>query len=65
MPRRSDVSIRSYIGRDLADHAETSSRRPNRYMNEKDLFETSFQRLIGTWKNLTYLRRHNNVPIDT
>ena len=48
MRRLSDVSIRSYIGRDVADQAETSSRRRNMYVNEMDLFETSLQRLIGT-----------------
>ena len=65
MSRCSDVSIRSFLGRDVADHVETSSRRPNRYVNEAGLFETSLKRLIGTWKKLAYLRRHNNVPIDT
>ena len=65
MLRRSDVSVRSHIGRDNADHAETSSRRHNRYVNETDLFETSLRRVIGTWKKLTYLRCHNDVPIDT
>ena len=65
MRRRSDVSVRSDIVRDIADHAETSLRRHNRYVNETDLFETSLRRLIGTWKKLTYLRRHNDVAIDT
>ena len=65
MQRRSDVSVRSHIDRDVADHAETSSRLHNRYVNETDLFETSLRRLIGTWKKLTYLRRHNDVAIDT
>ena len=65
MRRRSDVSIRSHIDQDVADYAETSSRRRNRYMNETDLFETSLRRFIGTWKKLTYLRRHNDVAIDT
>ena len=63
--RRSNVSVRSHIGRDVADHPEMSSRPRNRYVNETDLFETFLQRLIDTWKNLTYLRRHNDVPIDT
>ena len=45
---RSDVSFRSPIGWDVADHAETSSRRHNRYVNGTDLFETSLRRLIGT-----------------
>ena len=62
---RSDVSVRSHIGRDVAHHAETSSRRRKRYMNDVDLFETSLRRLTGTWKKLTYLRRHNDVPVDT
>ena len=48
MGRRSDVSIRFHIGRDVADHAEMSSRRRMRYVNETDLFETSLRRLIGT-----------------
>ena len=34
MRRRSDVSVKSHIGRDIANHAETSSRRRNRYVNE-------------------------------
>ena len=51
MRRRSDVSVRSHIGWDVAHRAETSSRRRNRYVNETDLFETSLRRLIGTWKN--------------
>ena len=41
MRRRSDVSFRSHIGRDVVDHAETSSQRRDWYVNEKDLFETS------------------------
>ena len=61
----SDVSVKSHIGQDVKDHAEMSSRRRNRYVNETDLFETSLRRLIGTWKKLTYLRRHNDLPIDT
>ena len=65
MRRPSDVSVRSHIGRDVADYAETSSRRRNRYVNETDLFETSLRRLIGTWKKLAYLRRYSDVPIDT
>ena len=65
MQRRSDVSVRSDINRDVADHAETSSRLRNRYVNETDLFETSLRRLIGTWKKLTYLRSPNDVPTDT
>ena len=48
MRRRSDVSFRSHIGRDVADHAETSSQRLNWYVNETDLFETSLRRLIST-----------------
>ena len=65
MKRCSDVSVNSRITRDVADHAETSSRRRNRYVNETDLFEIYLRRLIGMWKKLTYLRRHNNVSIDT
>ena len=60
-----DVSVSSHISRDVVDHAETPSRRRNRYVNETDLFETFLQRLIGTWKKMTYLRRHNDVPVDT
>ena len=48
MRRCSGVSFRSHIGRDVADHAETSSRRPNRYVNVTILLETSLRRLIGT-----------------
>ena len=65
MRRRSEASVRSHTGRDVADHAETSSRRRTRYVNETDLFESSLRRLIGTWKKLTCLRRHNDVVIDT
>ena len=38
---RSDVSFRSHIGRDVADHAETSSQRRDWYVNQTDLFEMS------------------------
>ena len=48
MRRRSDVSFRSHIGRDVADHAETLSWRRNWYMNETDLFKTSMWCLIST-----------------
>ena len=48
MRRRSGVSIRSHRVRGIADHAKTSSRRRNKYVIETDLFETSFQSLIGT-----------------
>ena len=48
MRRRSDVSLRSHIGRDVADHAESSSQRRNWYVNETDLLETSLRRLTGT-----------------
>ena len=48
MRRRGDVSIRSHVDRDVADHAETSLLRRNRHVNEADLFETSLRRLIGT-----------------
>ena len=50
MRRRSDVSIRPHIGREVVDYADTSSRRRNRYVNETDLFETSLRRLNGMWK---------------
>ena len=65
MQCRRDVSVSSHISRDVVDHAETPLRRRNRYVNETDLFETFLQRLIGTWKKMTYLRRHNDVPVDT
>ena len=61
----SDVSVNSHISRDVANHAETSSRRRNRYVNETDISETSLRRLIGVWKKLTYLRHHNDESIDT
>ena len=48
MRRRSNVSIRSHIGQDVADYAETSSQRRNSYVNETDLFETPLRRLNGT-----------------
>ena len=48
MRRRSDVSFRSHIGRDVPHHANTSSQRRNWYVNETDLFETSLRRLTGT-----------------
>ena len=48
MRRRSDILFRSHISRDVADHAEASSRRRNWYVNEADLFEMSLRRLIGT-----------------
>ena len=44
---RSDVSFRSHIDRDFADHAETLSRCSNWYVNETDLFEMSSGRLIN------------------
>ena len=47
MQHRSDVSIRSHIGWDIADNAETSSQHRNRYVNETDLVETSLRRLIA------------------
>ena len=40
MRRRSDVSFRSFVGGDVVDHGEMSSRRLNWYVNETDLFET-------------------------
>ena len=39
MRRRSDVSFRSHTGRDVADHAETSSQCRDWYLNETDLSE--------------------------
>ena len=48
MRRRSELSFRYHIGRDVADHAKTSWRRRNWYVNETDLFETSLRRLTGT-----------------
>ena len=65
MRRRSDVSFRSHIGRDVADRAETSSRRRGWYVIETDLFEMSLRRLIGTYIKPTNLRRRNDEPIDT
>ena len=47
MGHRSEVSFRSNIGRDVADHAETSSWCCNWYVNDMDLLVTSLQRLIG------------------
>ena len=42
MRRRSDVSLKCHIGRDVTDQAETSSRqRRDWYVNETDLFDTS------------------------
>ena len=49
MERRSDLLFRSHIGRDIADHAETSSQRHNWYVNETDLFETPLRRFIGMY----------------
>ena len=65
MRRRSDVSVRSHIGRDVADDVEMSLQRRNRYVNEMDLFETSLRRVIGPQKKSTNLRGHRDVPIDT
>ena len=65
MRRRSGVSFGSHVRRDIADHAETSSRRRNWYVNDTDLSQTSLQRLNGTYIRLTNLRRRNDVPIDT
>ena len=47
MRRHSDVSFRSHIGRDVADHAETSSLHRSWYVNDTALFDTSLRRLIG------------------
>ena len=65
MRRRSDVSFRSHIGRDISDHAKTSSRRRNWCVNETDLFETSLRRLAGTSIKPTNLRRRGDVPTGT
>ena len=65
MRRRSNVSFMSYIGRDVADHAETSSWHCIWYVNETDLIEKSLPRLIGTYIKPTNLRRRNDVTIDT
>ena len=64
MRPRSNVYVRSHIVRDIVDQAEMPSRRCSWYVNEMDLFETYLQHLTGTQKKLTYLRRHNDVPID-
>ena len=48
MRRRSDVSFKSHIGRDVTNHAKTSSRRLNWYVNATDLFEMPLGRLTGT-----------------
>ena len=48
MRRRSDVSFKSHIGRDVADHVKTSSRRLNWYVNVTDLFEMPLGLLTGT-----------------
>ena len=48
MRSRSNAPFRSHIDQEVADHAETSSRRCNWYVNDKDLFEMPFRRLIGT-----------------
>ena len=40
MRGRSDISFRPHIGRDVADHAETLSRRHDWYLNEINLLET-------------------------
>ena len=65
MRRRSDVSFRSHTGWDVSDHAKTSARRRNWYVNETDLFETSLRRRTGTWIKPTDLRRRSDVPIGT
>ena len=46
--RLSHVSFTCHIGLNVADHAETLSRRRNWYFSEADLSETFLQRLIGT-----------------
>ena len=45
---RSDVSFSSQLVHDVVDHAKTSSRRRNLYINKTDLFETSLQLLTFT-----------------
>ena len=65
MRRRIDVSFRSHIGWNVANHANTSSRRRNWYVNETDVFETSLRRLTGTWIKPTNLRRRSDVPTGT
>ena len=62
MRRRSDVSFRFHIGRDVVDHAETLSQRHNWHVNETDLFETSLRPLTGTSIKPTNLRRRSDVP---
>ena len=64
MRRRSNVLFRSHIGWEIADHAETSSRRQDWYMNEMDLFETSLWRFIGRQVKPTNLTRPNDVPVN-
>ena len=56
MKHHHDVSFRSHIDQDVADHADTSWRR-NWYKNEADLFETSLRRPIGNSIKSTNLRR--------
>ena len=43
-----DVSFRSHIDRDVADHAKTLWRGCNWYVNETGLFQTSLGHLTGT-----------------
>ena len=62
---RSDVSFRSYVGPDVADHAKTSSRHLNCYVNETDLFERFLWRLIGTQIIPTNLRHSSDVSTGT
>ena len=64
MRRRSNVSFRSHIARDVVDHAETSSWRRNWYVDEADLFVTSLRRLIGTRIKPTNFRRRSDTPIS-
>ena len=47
MWRCSNVSFSYHKSQDIADHAETSSRRRNLCINEMDLFQTLLQRLIS------------------
>ena len=63
MRRRSDVSFRSHIGRDVADYAKTPPRHRNWYANETDLFETSWRLTNWYLKETDQLntsqKRHN------
>lgn len=49
--RCSNISVRPHIGWEVTDHAETSSRPQNWYVNEMDLFKMPLQRPIATQIN--------------